>query len=91
MEAEDLCGGGDGWIKTCPTPDGSCIRVCDPRLRSALGGVVAGDRAGSASGIARSYLCWRYGNSRGFADVSPGGRKDAYSEMCRVCARDRAE
>ena len=26
----ELCGGGDLWIKTCPTPKGTRLLVCDP-------------------------------------------------------------
>jgi hypothetical protein len=26
----ELCGGGDMWIKTCLTPEGSRLLVCDP-------------------------------------------------------------
>ena len=26
----ELCGGGDAWIKTCLTPEGSRLMVCDP-------------------------------------------------------------
>ncbi len=25
----ELCGGGDMWIKTCRTPEGSRLMVCD--------------------------------------------------------------
>ena len=25
----ELCGGGDMWIKTCRTHEGSCLLVCD--------------------------------------------------------------
>jgi ribosome-binding protein aMBF1 (putative translation factor) len=25
----DMCGGGDEWIKTCHTPEGSRLLVCD--------------------------------------------------------------
>ena len=41
----ELCGGGDGWIKTCRTKDGSRIRVCDPcwEVLSARLVIVPGD------------------------------------------------
>jgi hypothetical protein len=35
--------------------------------------------------MARCDHCWRYGNPREFAEVSPGGRKNAYSGICPQC------
>jgi hypothetical protein len=54
----ELCGGGDMWIKTCRTPEGSRLMVCDPcygEHASALL-IVPGDRVV----MARCDLCWRY-------------------------------
>jgi hypothetical protein len=80
----DMCGGGDVWIKTCRTPEGSRLLVCDPcyEENSSVLVIVPGDRVV----MARCDLCWRYGNPREFAEVRPGGRKNAYSGMCTTCA-----
>lgn len=82
----ELCGGGDLWIKTCLTPEGCRLLVCDPcygehgpELR-----IVSGDMAVSA----RCDGCGRYGNPREFAEVALGGRKGAYSGTCGTCARE---
>jgi hypothetical protein len=79
----DLCGGGDMWIKTCRTPEGSRLLVCDgcyEENTSALV-IVPGDRVVTA----RCDSCWRYGNPRDFAEIRPGGRKNAYSGRCADC------
>ena len=80
----ELCGGGDRWIKTCLTPSGHRLLVCDPcygehdsELRIVPGDIVV---------TARCDGCGCYGNPREFSGVSPGGRKDAYSGTCGVCA-----
>jgi hypothetical protein len=44
--------------------------------------IVPGDK----TVMARCDHCWRYGNPREFAQVRPGGRKNAYSGMCTACA-----
>ncbi len=82
----ELCGGGDRWIKTCRTPYGFSLLVCDlfyEELASELtivpGGVVV---------TARCDECGVYGNPREFAEAEPGGRKDSYSGMCRECAEE---
>jgi hypothetical protein len=36
---------------------------------------------------ARCDLCGAYGNPREFAEVSPGGRYNAYSGACGKCAK----
>jgi hypothetical protein len=80
-----FCGEGDKWIKTCRTKDGSCIRVCDPCwevLRSWLV-IVPGDEVV----VAHCDGCGAYFNPREMAEVSPGGRHDAYSGTCGACAR----
>ena len=80
----ELCGGGDLWIKTCLTPSGSRLVVCDlcyEEHETELT-IVPGDRVVAA----RCDHCWRYGNPRDFVKVSPGGRKDAYSGTCAECA-----
>jgi hypothetical protein len=82
----ELCGGGDQWIKTCLTPSSSRLLVCDDcyvdhasELR-----IVPGDWVVTA----RCDGCGRYGNPREFSEVSLGGRKGAYSGMCRACAEE---
>jgi flavoprotein len=80
----ELCGGGDLWIKTCLTPSGSRLLVCDPcweEHRPELT-IVPGDRVVTA----RCSGCGRYSNPREFSDVALGGRKNAYSGTCRACA-----
>ena len=82
----ELCGGGDEWIKTCLTPEGSRLLVCDPcyaEIASVLV-IVPGDR----TVMARCDQCWRYGNPREFAEVRLGGRKNAYSGTCVTCAEE---
>jgi len=80
----ELCGGGDGWIKTCMTPEGSRILVCDEcyvENASELT-IVPGDRVVTA----RCGDCGRYGNPRELAEVRLGGRKGAFSGTCLGCA-----
>lgn len=78
-----FCGGGDVWIKTCLARDGSRLRLCDPcyEALSQWFLVVSGDWVVAA----RCDHCWHYGNSRDFAKVQPGGRKDTYSGICAEC------
>ena len=80
----ELCGGGDMWIKTCLTTEGSRLLVCDEcyEEHAAALVIVPGDR----TVMARCDSCWRYGNPREFVEVSPGGRKNAYSGTCAGCA-----
>jgi hypothetical protein len=82
----ELCGGGDEWIKTCLTPEGSRLLVCDPCYgeNASVLVIVPGDRTVTA----RCDLCWRYGNPREFAEVRLGGRKNAYSGTCLECAQN---
>jgi len=79
----ELCGGGDMWIKTCRTPEGSSLLVCDPcyEENATVLVIVPGDRVV----MARCNHCWRYGNPRDFVEVRPGGRKNAYSGTCATC------
>jgi hypothetical protein len=79
----ELCGGGDLWIKTCLTSEGSRLLVCDPcyEENSSVLVIVPGDRVV----MARCDYCWRYGNPREFVEISPGGRKNAYSGTCGAC------
>jgi hypothetical protein len=80
----ELCGGGDGWLKTCLTPEGSRVIVCDGcygENASELT-IVPGGRVVAA----RCEGCGRYGNPREFAEVRLGGRKGAYSGKCAECA-----
>ena len=79
-----FCGEGDRWIKTCLSGGVSRIRVCDlcwEVLRSWLT-IVPGDEVVTA----RCDGCGIYFNPREMAEVSPGGRKDAYSGTCVTCA-----
>jgi hypothetical protein len=82
----ELCGGGDRWIKTCLTPSGSRLLVCDLCYgdhESELT-IVPGDWIVTA----RCGQCGTYGNPREFADATPGGRKGAFTGTCRACAGD---
>jgi hypothetical protein len=79
-----FCGEGDKWIKTCRVKDGSRLRVCDP-CYEILGPwlvIVPGEGVVTA----RCDGCGAYFNPREMAQVSPGGRKDAYSGTCGACA-----
>jgi hypothetical protein len=82
----ELCGGGDMWIKTCRTPEGSRLLVCDPCYveNASVLVIVPGDRVV----MARCDSCWRYGNPREFVEARPGGRKNDYSGTCAECAND---
>jgi hypothetical protein len=82
----ELCGGGDAWIKTCLTPEGSRLLVCDGcyEENSSVLVIVPGERVV----MARCDYCWRYGNPRHFVEISPGGRKNAYSGTCGMCAAE---
>jgi hypothetical protein len=79
----ELCGGGDMWIKTCLTTEGSRLLVCDECYgeNASVLVIVPGDSVV----MARCDHCWRYGNPRDFVKVSPGGRKNAYSGTCAGC------
>ena len=83
-----FCGEGDSRIKTCRTKEGSRLRVCDPCWEALAPWlmVVSGDHVVTA----RCDQCWGYFNPRGMAEVSPGGRKDAYSGTCGACAKEGA-
>ncbi len=80
-----FCSEGDRWIKTCRALDGSRLRVCDPcwEVLSPWLVVVPGDGVVSV----HCDLCGAYFNPRVMADVSPGGRKDAYLGTCGACAQ----
>jgi hypothetical protein len=82
----ELCGGGDAWIKTCVTPEGSRLLVCDAchaEHQSVLT-IVPGDLVVTA----RCGSCGIYGNPRDFSGVRLGGRKGAYSGRCKRCAEE---
>ncbi len=85
----ELCGGGDSWIKTCLTPEGSRLLVCDSchGEHTAELTVVPGLLVVTA----RCDLCGAYGNPREFSGVRLGGRKGAYSGMCPECAGETLE
>jgi hypothetical protein len=80
----ELCGRGDEWIKTYLTPEGSRLLVCDECYaeHASVLVIVPGDRVV----MARCDYCWRYCNPREFVEISPGGRKNAYSGTCAACA-----
>jgi hypothetical protein len=80
----ELCGGGDEWIKTSRTTEGTRLLVCDQcyEENSSVLVIVPGDWTVTA----RCDHCGRYGNPRDFAKLSPGGRKNAFSGTCKVCA-----
>jgi hypothetical protein len=82
----DMCGGGDKWIKTCLTPEGSRLLVCDECYgeHASILVIVPSDRVV----MARCDHCWCYGNPREFVEISPGGRKNAYSGKCGACAEE---
>jgi len=84
--SRELCGGGDMWIKTCLTTEGSRVLVCDGcyEEHSSVLVIVPGDRVV----MARCDLCWRYGSPREFAEVRLGGRKNAYSGTCAECTQE---
>ncbi len=79
----ELCGVGDMWIKTCRTPEGSRLLVCDEcyEEHALVLVIVPGDRVV----MARCDLCWCYGNPREFMEVRPG---NAYSGTCGACAEE---
>ncbi|MDP9477753.1 MAG: hypothetical protein M3R38_19065 [Actinomycetota bacterium] len=81
-----FCGGGDRWIKTCRTTDGSRLRVCDPCYGSRASElvIVPGDRVVTA----RCDGCGVYGNPREFAEYRTGGRHGAFSGTCGACAEE---
>ncbi len=85
----ELCGDGDRWIKTCLTPSGFRLLVCDPCYleHEPELTLVPGNRVVTA----RCDLCGCYGNPREFVDISPGGRHDAYSGTCGECAGQSLE
>jgi hypothetical protein len=74
------------WIKTCRTPEGSCLLVCDPcyEENSSVLVNVPGDRTVTA----RCDQCWRYGNPRESAEVRLGGRQNVYAGTCAECAEE---
>ncbi len=55
----ELCSVGDEWIKTCLTPGGSRLLVCDGCYgeNASVLVIVPGDRTVTA----RCDYCWRYG------------------------------
>ena len=80
----ELCGGGDEWIKTCLTPEGSRLMVCDECYEENVLVLVIVPGGNTVS--ARCDQCWRYGNPREFVEIRPGDHKNAYSGMCAECA-----
>lgn len=73
----ELCGGGDRWIKTCLTPEGYHLLVCDPcwdEHRHELT-IVPGDWIVTA----RCEGCGTYGNPREFSELFLGGRHSRWS------------
>ena len=82
----ELCGGGDLWIKTCLTPEGSRLLVCDPchAEHAAELTIVSGRLVVTA----RCDSCGAYGNPREFSGLRLGGRKGAYAGRCAECAQE---
>ena len=82
----ELCGGGDRWIKSCRTPYGFRLLLCDLcyEEHASILVIVAGEGVVTA----RCDSCGVYGNPREFAEAEPGGRKDAYSGTCGVCSAE---
>ena len=66
----ELCGGGDEWIKTCLTPEGSRLMVCDSCYEENASVLV--DRAGrqDGDGEVRSLLALR--QPQGVRGGAPG-------------------
>jgi hypothetical protein len=81
-----MCGGGDTWIKTCISPNGTRLTVCDLCWAEHADDliIVPGDRVVAA----RCDSCGAYGNPREFSELSLGGRKGAYSGVCPDCTED---
>jgi hypothetical protein len=79
-----FCGEGDMWIKTCHTKEGSHHRVCDPCYEVLGPWLVIVPEDGVVK--ARCEECDAYFNLRKMAQVSPGGRYNAYSGTCGTCA-----
>ena len=79
----ELCGGGARWTKTCITPSGSRLLICDLcyEEQASVLVIVPGEWVVTA----RSDSCGVYGNPREFHEAEPGGRKDAYSGTCGTC------
>jgi len=82
----EMCGGGDAWIKTCISPGGTRLTVCDLCWAEHSDDliIVPGDHVVTA----RCDSCGIYGNPREFSGLRLGGRKGAYSGLCPACARD---
>jgi hypothetical protein len=82
----ELCGGGDQWIKTCITPSGTRLLVCDPcwEEHASEFRIVPGNRVVTA----RCNRCGTYGNPREFFGLVLGGRKGAVSGTCRACVKN---
>jgi hypothetical protein len=80
----ELCDGGDRWIKTCLTPEGSRLLVCDDCYEGHASGlvIVPGDWVVTA----RCDSCGVYGNPREFVNISLGGRHNSYTGTCGACA-----
>jgi hypothetical protein len=83
----ELCGGGDRWIKTCLTPEGARLLVCDSCWEEHASEltIVPGDHVVTA----RCEGCGTYGNPREFSEVALGGRHGALSGTCGGCAEGR--
>ena len=79
----ELCGGGDLWIKTCLTAEGSGLLFCDPcHVEHAMELTIV---PGRLVVTARCDACGAYDNPREFLGLRLGGRKGAYSGTCNGC------
>jgi hypothetical protein len=69
----ELCGGGDEWIKTCLTPEGSRLMVCDGCYgeNASVLVIVPGDRTVTA----RCDLCWRKNAYSGLCPACTKGER----------------
>jgi hypothetical protein len=83
----ELCGGGGRWIKTCLTPEGTRLLVCDSCWEEHASELTI--VPGNWVVTARCDSCGTYSNPREFSEVVLGGRKGAYSGTCRACTEGR--
>lgn len=75
--------GGDPWIKTCVTPEGTRLLVCDPcHVEHATELTIV---PGRLVVTARCDACGIYGNPWEFSELRLGGRRGAYSGTCEGC------
>jgi hypothetical protein len=78
------CGGGDRWIKTCLTPDGSRIRVCDPCYEACASELVI--VPGDVVVTARCNGCGAYFSTEAASDLlqAPSAYRNSSRPRIRV-------